>query len=208
MLMGRIKEKSEDKYCSFNQLEESEDRDNYEITDDDRKTKIVIVAPHGGKIEKGTSEIARAIAGDEYSLYLFEGKRTTKNYKNLHITSTNFDEPKCLKLIDSSEIVVTIHGAGHDTKEIHIGGKDENLAKKITLALTEREFDVKFPSKKYPGEGIRNICNLGKSGKGVQIELENGLREELFESLKQDGLKKPTALFDRFVESIREAIEM
>ncbi|WP_261338761.1 poly-gamma-glutamate hydrolase family protein [Rhizobium leguminosarum] len=34
---------------------------------------VAIVAPHRGHIEPHTSEIAAAIAGEDFSLYLFEG---------------------------------------------------------------------------------------------------------------------------------------
>jgi phage replication-related protein YjqB (UPF0714/DUF867 family) len=52
---------------------------------------VCIIAPHGGKIEKWTSEIATALAGDDYNLYLFEGLKRAKN-RDLHITSSRFDE--------------------------------------------------------------------------------------------------------------------
>jgi phage replication-related protein YjqB (UPF0714/DUF867 family) len=32
-----------------------------------------VIAPHGGGIDQYTSDIARAIAGAEFNLYLFEG---------------------------------------------------------------------------------------------------------------------------------------
>jgi phage replication-related protein YjqB (UPF0714/DUF867 family) len=53
---------------------------------------VAVIAPHGGGIEPGTSELATAIAGDDFSLYLFEGLKSAGNGE-LHITSTNFDEP-------------------------------------------------------------------------------------------------------------------
>jgi phage replication-related protein YjqB (UPF0714/DUF867 family) len=37
-----------------------------------RASPITIVAPHGGGLELGTSEIARAIAAHDFSLYCFE----------------------------------------------------------------------------------------------------------------------------------------
>jgi phage replication-related protein YjqB (UPF0714/DUF867 family) len=55
---------------------------------------VAIIAPHGGKIEPGTSEIAAAIAGDDYSLYRFQGLRDRPR-EELHITSAKFDEPTC-----------------------------------------------------------------------------------------------------------------
>jgi phage replication-related protein YjqB (UPF0714/DUF867 family) len=53
----------------------------------------VVVAPHGGGIEPGTSQVAQAIADDNFNLALFEGIKASGN-SILHITSTNFDEPQ------------------------------------------------------------------------------------------------------------------
>jgi len=75
-------------------------------------SRVAVVAPHGGRIEPRTSEIARAIAADEFNLYLFEGIRSSKNYTALHLTSHFFDEPECLVLIAQSPFVVAIHGWG------------------------------------------------------------------------------------------------
>ncbi len=47
----------------------------------------VILAPHGGGIELGTSEVAKQIAGEDLSCATFEGRKPTGN-SHLHITST------------------------------------------------------------------------------------------------------------------------
>jgi poly-gamma-glutamate hydrolase-like protein len=60
-----------------------------------------LVAPHGGGIEPGTSELADAIAASDLSFYTFEGLKPSGN-TDLHITSTRFDEPMCLTLLASS----------------------------------------------------------------------------------------------------------
>lgn len=49
-----------------------------------------VIAPHGGRIEHYTSDIARGIAGDDFNLYLFEGVRLSGNYSTLHLTSHRF----------------------------------------------------------------------------------------------------------------------
>src|SRR5262249_61887052 len=73
------------------------------------RTAFAIVAPHGGGIEAGTSELADAVAGATHSFYTFEGLKPSGN-RDLHITSTRFDEPMCLSLIGASDVVVTLHG--------------------------------------------------------------------------------------------------
>ena len=52
---------------------------------------VGIVAPHGGRIEAHTLELAVAIARADLSLYAFEGVRPTGNYAALHLTSHYFD---------------------------------------------------------------------------------------------------------------------
>jgi phage replication-related protein YjqB (UPF0714/DUF867 family) len=49
-------------------------------------SEIVIAAVHGGGIEPLTSEVAAAIAGDEHSLYDFQGARASNNEELCVIT--------------------------------------------------------------------------------------------------------------------------
>jgi len=74
-------------------------------------SNTIIVAPHGGAIEPGTSEVAREVANNDLSLAIFEGIKP-RNNDRLHITSTNFDEPRCVALVQESDTVVAIHGEG------------------------------------------------------------------------------------------------
>jgi hypothetical protein len=73
-----------------------------------RGSGVAIIAPHGGRIERGTSEIARAIAGEDFDLYLFEGCLPSRNFETLHLTSHHFDEPRCLSMISGCHTVVAI----------------------------------------------------------------------------------------------------
>jgi hypothetical protein len=95
-----------DKYASFQELERAERRGVYRVLSRPRKATIAVIAPHGGKIEPGTSEIARKIAGADFSFYAFEGRKKRHN-KSLHITSTRFDEPICLALIGGADCILT-----------------------------------------------------------------------------------------------------
>ena len=63
-----------DKYGSFDELRRAErDGVDFRIRVMRREASVAIIAPHGGRIEPGTSELAEAIAGDDFSLYCFEG---------------------------------------------------------------------------------------------------------------------------------------
>ena len=137
---------------------------------------VAIVAPHGGSIERRTSEIAQALAGDRYNLYLFEGLDPDGSFDNLHITSHRFDEPCCLNLIRTVLTVVTIHGCSGDEKQIFLGGLNYELKEKIAAKLQNADIDVNQNDHQFQGEHQNNICNRGRSGAGVQIELSDALR--------------------------------
>ena len=63
-----------DKYHNFNQLLSSEKKNiDFRRRVKQRNSGWLIIAPHGGGIEPGTSELAAAIARFNYSLYTFEG---------------------------------------------------------------------------------------------------------------------------------------
>lgn len=63
---------------------------------------VVVLAIHGGGIEPGTSELANQIGNEgNYTLYGFDGMKSSGN-SDLHITSTRFDEPLCLNLVQNS----------------------------------------------------------------------------------------------------------
>ena len=84
-----------DKYASFALLAEAEtEGTDYRIHTAPQPSPIVIIAPHGGAIEPGTSEIAAAIARNSYSLYCFEGLKPDRPHADLHITSERFDESR------------------------------------------------------------------------------------------------------------------
>jgi phage replication-related protein YjqB (UPF0714/DUF867 family) len=99
----------QDRYPNFEMLPRAERADNFCIDCRRRPSPVAIIAPHGGKIEPGTSIIAAAIAADDYCLYCFEGRKCQGN-RYLHITSTHFDEPQCLTLISGCDQVVAVHG--------------------------------------------------------------------------------------------------
>ena len=66
-----------DKYASFQELERGERRGVYRVRSCLRRATIAVIAPHGGSIEPGTSEIARKIAGADFSIYAFEKRSST-----------------------------------------------------------------------------------------------------------------------------------
>ncbi|WP_066633159.1 poly-gamma-glutamate hydrolase family protein [Desulfolucanica intricata] len=173
-----------DRYGSFRELQAHEQENvDYRIKVRDSKYPVLIMAPHGGKIEPYTADIAEWIAGDDFALYIFECIKST-NSRDLHITSHNFDEPRALAAADRADIVLTIHGLRNRTEEfIMVGGLDEELGNELKTALKEAGLTVREPTAKYRGRRQTNICNRGRRGKGIQLEITFALRKHLFEDL-------------------------
>jgi phage replication-related protein YjqB (UPF0714/DUF867 family) len=136
---------------------------------------VLVAAPHGGMIEIGTSEIARLIAGREYSLFVFEGLKAYGTNRDLHITSHQFDHPACLAMAGGCESVLAIHGCVGEAR-IHIGGLDDSLKHTLVTHLADAGFAVELDSPRYPGRHRLNICNRGARAQGAQLEITYDLR--------------------------------
>jgi phage replication-related protein YjqB (UPF0714/DUF867 family) len=137
---------------------------------------VAIIAPHGGRIEDGTSELARAIAGDDFHLYLFEGTRPSLNYVALHLTSHRFDEPECLSLIAECRYVIALHGCEGSDARVLLGGRDRALKAALDRHITTAGFSTETEGHRFPGEHPNNVCNRGLHGRGVQLEVTHPLR--------------------------------
>lgn len=198
-----------DNYPNFDALARSETAGvDYRILLRQAGGAFAVVAPHGGGIEPGTSELADAAAGEEHSFYAFEGLKRSGNAV-LHITATRFDEPLCLTLIARSAVVVTLHGEhGTDDGEgVFLGGLDDALGQRVRAALEARGFEVgRHPDPGLQGKEPTNLCNRGTSGRGVQLELSRTVREEMFESLTREGRQHRTPRFDDFAAGLRAAL--
>ncbi len=172
---------NEDKYLNFEDLarHEAEGHDYRIVSKVVPSSEVAILAPHGGKIEFLTSELARSIAGADHNYYTFEGMKLSNN-RELHVTSSNFDEPQCLDLIKSCRQVITMHGLEGGVMEIQVGGRDVDLRARIDAALRKAGFDSKVEiTGRYGGADLLNICNRGMLKVGAQIEIRAGLRKIL-----------------------------
>jgi phage replication-related protein YjqB (UPF0714/DUF867 family) len=167
-----------DDFRSFNDLSGAyQEGTDYRIsTSRGHHSHIAVVAPHGGDIERRTSQIAADIARGDFSCYAFEGIRKSDNYKALHLTSEYFDEPRCLELIAECDRVVTVHGCGGDEVAVLLGGLDKELAALIAEALACEGLKAKLSGHKFTGASPTNVCNRGRTGAGAQLELTAALR--------------------------------
>ncbi len=139
--------------------------------------RAAVIAPHGGAIERDTSVVARLIAGEELHLYLFEGLLPERNHERLHLTSHRFDEPRCLALLAESEQVIAVHGCALPEARALLGGRDDALKHALAVALREAGLEVETDGHRFPGVHPDNVCNRGRSGRGVQLELSDRLRD-------------------------------
>ncbi len=189
------------RYQSFHELHQNERADiDYRIEMENRGSLFSVMAIHGGKIEYGTSVITRAVAGQEFNLYLFEGLKEKNNFTDLHVSSHQFDEPMAVAMAAGSKSCITIHGFKERKHNwVGMGGANAVLKDLIfdsLLATKLLDQDVPNPSGKFPGTDPQNIVNRCMDG-GVQIEISYRLRK--FLCLYPKHLK-------RFAEAIQDAI--
>lgn len=157
------------------------------------------MAPHGGWIEPGSSQVAEAIAEDDYSLYLFEGLIPGRPHHELHITSTRFDEPQGLQLVGAADTVIAVHGRadGDDPHTTWLGGRSATLRDAIAFSLSDGGFQAATANHRFPARNPMNICNRAATGAGVQLEVPRTLRDQL----RHDPVR-----LRRFAAAVREAL--
>lgn len=170
------------------------------------------IAIHGGGIEPGSGEIAREVssAGVRMAYYEFAGLKLSGNV-DLHITSTNFDEPQALALVAGVDRCLSFHGytGTEGVAETAIGGLDTDLVDRIITALTTAGFAVTTAPSEIAGTDPANICNLTATSAGVQLELSRAQRDAFFPNgentaaVRDSGAR--TAEFYRYASAIRSA---
>jgi phage replication-related protein YjqB (UPF0714/DUF867 family) len=198
-----------DKYRSFAELSATERAEvDYRIRARTAGPTLVL-APHGGNMEPGTTELADAIAAMEHSFYTFESLRDTANV-DLHITSARYDEPRCLAMLAHSDVVLTVHGERRLSEVVLVGGLDAPRCARTADALRTHGFTVESVDRvELQGRAPTNVCNRGRSGAGVQLEISKGLRQALFRSLRSaEDRRHTTRSFDAFVAAIRTSLKL
>ena len=192
-------------YRSYWQLREEEaEGEDFRIKWRHGHSGILVMAPHGGGIEPGTTEIADAVAGTHHSFYSFEGIKIRGNLI-LHVGSRNFDEPIGVELAVESEKIVTIHGCRGMEEHIYIGGRHTEFKEIVRKKLSTVSMPV-LESTRFPGVSPRNICNRCRGGRGVQLEISAGLRRTMFQDISRLRRKEVTAVFEKFVAAMQDAL--
>ncbi|MFJ4843811.1 MULTISPECIES: poly-gamma-glutamate hydrolase family protein [unclassified Streptomyces] len=193
-----------------------------------RPGDTVVLAPHAGGIEAGTSELCLAVAGYHpadlaptpaggpvYDYWMFEGLRPTGNGA-LHVTSTRCDDPVARALAAGSLRVLSLHGctaaqAGlpDGARAVLVGGADTHFAERLTAALTAAGIHAVDASaaKELAGLSPANICNRTRRGRGAQLEITAPLRAAMFGVNTRAGRGSTTRpVFWNLVGAARAAI--
>ncbi|MCG7817410.1 poly-gamma-glutamate hydrolase family protein [Staphylococcus epidermidis] len=205
-------ERKVDKYQSMTQLEK-ETTEGVDWRKDTKNTgnQVLIVAPHGGSIEQGTTELTKALADKgNYDYYSFEGIRP-KNNSELHVTSTHYDDPTLNQMIKNRTATISIHGASGSEEIIYLGGPRSDLRNAIEKQLVARGFTVKVPPEYLGGQNNKNFINREDNNTGVQLELTTALRKAFFKngdtSTKNRTNKENwTPTMEEFINALYEGI--
>ena len=189
--------------------------------------KTVIIAPHGGGIERGTSELCLAVAGYHpanlpvippagvtYDYWMFEGARDDDNAP-LHVPSIGCDDQWAVSLCAAACNALALHGfepkppLTPDARLILLGGRDTALRELLRDGFRTARLDaVDAQQGELDGNDQRNIVNRTRKGDGAQLELSTPLREAMFTDLRRSRRKHTTTeLFWTFVAVCRDAID-
>jgi phage replication-related protein YjqB (UPF0714/DUF867 family) len=189
--------------------------------------KTVIIAPHGGGIERGTSELCLAVAGYHpatlpevppagvtYDYWMFEGVREAGNAP-LHVPSTGCDDDMAVSLCAGSKNALALHGfrpepeLPADTQIILVGGRNRILKEYLLEGFEPTGLEaVVAQHGELDGNDPLNIVNRTLDGQGAQLELSTPLRDAMFGENTRPRRKHTTnQVFWAFVAVCRDAID-
>jgi phage replication-related protein YjqB (UPF0714/DUF867 family) len=191
--------------------------------------KTTILAPHGGGIEPGTSELCLAVAGYHpanlpqvppagvtYDYWMFEGLRELGNAA-LHVRSTGCDDGVAVSLCAGSLNALALHGFrpeppdfSPDDQVVLVGGANATLRGYLLDGLLDADFDARDAGGhgELDGNAKCNIVNRTLLGMGAQLELSTPLRDAMFtEHSRRRRKHTTTQLFWSFVAVCRDALD-
>jgi phage replication-related protein YjqB (UPF0714/DUF867 family) len=126
----------------------------------------------------------------------------------LDITSAHFDEPLCKALIAVADRVIAIHGQNGNQDAALLCGRDLVTIPRLRQSLEQDGFHMEVGgSSQLQGRSAENICNCGAQGRGVQIEICDGMRRTFFQDMRtRRGRRIKTQRFRDFVSAVRRVI--
>jgi phage replication-related protein YjqB (UPF0714/DUF867 family) len=148
------------------------------------------MAPHGGGIEPGTDILAAAVAGRRHAFYGFIGLKSRGN-RLLHIASHRFDEPVAWRMARRARWILTLHGWARSDAVIGIGGRDRRGRRLFQQYLRAAGFKTRINRRPgLSGRHAANLCNRGRRGSGIQLEIAWGLRQPIVMSAGRHPLAR------------------
>lgn len=173
---------------------------------------VLIVAPHGGNIEQGTSELTKLVANNgDFDYFSFEAIRPSNNTQ-LHVTSTNYDDATLHDMIQDRTATISIHGAQGEEQLVYLGGYQSPLRDAIQSQLELKGFVVKIPPEYLGGLSNANFINKVEESTGVQLELTTALRKAFFKdgntsTASRKKIENWTTTMYEFAEALNGAIK-
>ncbi|TYR81533.1 replication protein [Priestia megaterium] len=187
-----------DVYRTFQELSQCERAGiDYEIECVIRRKDIVVLAIHGGTMEKGTLELAKKVGEALHGTYYGFKCLKTEDPFELHVTSTNYDEEIARSLVYQSNVTISFHGAYSDECATYVGGRDQALARAVREEL-EPAFAINETPAHLKGVSPDNIVNDNERHQGLQLELTTPQYEQLQESEQR---------CQEFVQAVVEAVK-
>ena len=186
-------------------------------------SSTAVIAPHGGGIEVGTSELCLAVAGYHpatlaarppvYDYWMFEGLRPSNN-DELHVTSSHCDDPVALSMCGSVRHALGLHGCTPaqaslpaETKAVGVGGRNATFKRYLLEELADFGAADAAGWESLDGNAPGNIANRTLLGMGAQLEITTPLRAAMFTTNNRAKRKTTTTpLFWSFVDAVRAAI--
>jgi phage replication-related protein YjqB (UPF0714/DUF867 family) len=87
------------------------------------------------------------------------------------------------------DLVVAVHGLAGRREAVDVGGRDHQLRDLIDANLHAAGFDSKIvTSGSHAATSKSNICNKGRRGAGVQLEITKGLRDDFMQGARSPKL--------------------
>jgi len=143
------------------------------------------------RLHRAVHRTDRSLSGHrQLRLFCLSGMRKEGCFKTLHVTSTHYDEPRCLAMVRDAEVAFALHGCEGEEVFAHVGGGNENLVPKLIDYLNGLGYSVVPASSKLKGEDQNNFINRARQ-KGIQLELSAGFRRNLFPSFPRSIQRHP-----------------
>ena len=178
---------------TFNDAEAEANSEFVERLDDDGvHTGLIVIAPHGGDIERHTDQQAERVAlrlrAKAVSSWLCKGfKEGGGAADRWHITSTDIHEasfPRLNSVIPRGfTYAVAFHGFDEPTTDVLIGGgapgslkREIKTAINGALAGSGMRVRIASPEEGYGGDSPQNIVNRLTAGGANGIQIEQSLR--------------------------------